>query len=359
MKLTKRQGRFLHKVIAKWREEGALTGPEADRLTGSFTVQSVDWRNLARYSFWIAIACLFISVCATVADDYIIRLVRRIFSSSDIALSSASGIVSLVFYSLGTWSSRRRPEKRFSNQALLLIGVLFTGGAIVYLGRALDNGSRHFSLLLLFATFIYGLVGLLVPSRMVWVFAILSLGASYGAEIGYRSGWGGYYMGMNYPLLYVIFGTGLVLISIILKYIARLSYFYKSTYKLALLYLFIALWMLSVFGRCGDLDHWYAVRQVDMLPWALLSGVVAVLAIIAGVRVGDRVSRGFGITFLLINLYTLYFEYLWNNMHKALFFFILALSFWFVGRWAERIWNLGKATETAGPLPLDEILEEE
>lgn len=349
----------MHKVIAKWQEEGALTGPEADRLTDSFIVQSIDWRNLARYSFWIAIACLIISVCVTVADDYIIRLVRRIFSSSDIALSAASGIVSLVFYSLGIWSSRRRPEKRFSNQALLLIGVLFTGGAVVYLGRALDDGSRHFSLLLLLASFIYGLIGLLVPSRMVWVFAILSLGASYGAEIGYRSGWSEYYMGMNYPLMFVIFGTGLVLIAVIFKYMAWLSYFYRSTYKLALLYLFIALWMLSVFGRCGDLDHWYTVRQVDMLPWALLFGVVAVLAIIAGVKTDDPVSRGFGVTFLLINLYTIYFEYLWNNMHKALFFFILALSFWFVGRWSERIWNLGKATETVEALQLDEILEEE
>jgi len=42
----------------------------------------------------------------------------------------------------------------------------------------------------------------------------------------------------------------------------------------------------------------------------------------------------------LINLYSRYFEYLWDITDKTIFFSILALSFWMIGRKAEKIWNV-------------------
>jgi len=34
------------------------------------------------------------------------------------------------------------------------------------------------------------------------------------------------------------------------------------------------------------------------------------------------------------------FEYFWDATHKAIFFSILAVSFWLIGSKAEKIWNL-------------------
>jgi hypothetical protein len=51
-------------------------------------------------------------------------------------------------------------------------------------------------------------------------------------------------------------------------------------------------------------------------------------------------TRGFGITFIFINLYTRFFEYFWEGTHKAIFFAILAISFWYLGSRAEKIWHL-------------------
>ena len=53
-------------------------------------------------------------------------------------------------------------------------------------------------------------------------------------------------------------------------------------------------------------------------------------------------GEGFGVTFLGINLYTRFFELFWNNLHKAIFFALLAASFWYIGSKAETIWNFGK-----------------
>ena len=55
-----------------------------------------------------------------------------------------------------------------------------------------------------------------------------------------------------------------------------------------------------------------------------------------GIRVKDDLLRDLGVTFLLLDLYTRYFEYLWDHTNKGLFFGILALSFWWVGRLIEK-----------------------
>ena len=359
MKVSKRQGKFLQKAITRWQEEGTLNAEEAGKLSNSISIQSFDWKKMAKYSFWIAIVCALISVSAAVADDYIIHFIENLFSSSNVALCVAMQIIAGVFYFLGLRGRVKRPEKEFSNEAFIFIGVLFTAGAIAYFGRAVDRGSGHYSLLFLLATIIYGSMALWFPSKMVWVFAILSLGAWFGTETGYVSGWGAYYLGMNYPLRFVFFGALLVVIGFGFKYIPRLSGFYKSSLKLGLLYLFIALWIMSIFGNYGDMDKWYAVKQPELFGWSLLFGAVAVTAIVFGVKTDDPITRGFGITFLFINLYTRYFEYCWNGVHKALFFFILAMSFWLVGSRAERIWNVGTGKMAGEPAQLDEILEEE
>jgi len=50
--------------------------------------------------------------------------------------------------------------------------------------------------------------------------------------------------------------------------------------------------------------------------------------------------RGFGLTFFFIELYTKFFEYFWDGLHKAIFFAILGVSFWLVGRKAEAMWTM-------------------
>ena len=359
MKLGKRQGKFLGKVIERWQTEGTISREEAEKLQSSFTIQTFDWKKLAKYSFWIAIVCALISVTAAVADDYIIHFIEQLFSSSNLVICIALAVFAGAFYFFGLRGRKLKPEKEFSNGALIFMGVLFTAGSIAYLGRAFDNGSKHYSILFLLAAIIYGGLGLWFPSRMVWVFALLSLGSWYGTEIGYQSGWGEYYLGMNYPLTFVFFGAGLTGAAYIFKFWKRLSLFYPSTLKMGLLYLFIALWILSIFGNYGDMDQWERVKQSSLVGWGLLFGATALVFIGIGIKTDDSITRGFGITFLFINLYTRYFEYCWNGLHKAVFFFFMALSFWVVGRWAEKIWNVGSAKSEGEPSIPEEILEEE
>jgi hypothetical protein len=47
-------------------------------------------------------------------------------------------------------------------------------------------------------------------SRLIWLFALVSLGSWFGTETGYPNQLGLYFLGMNYPLRFVLFGLLLV-----------------------------------------------------------------------------------------------------------------------------------------------------
>jgi hypothetical protein len=340
MDFSKKQGQFLNDTISQWETNGTITKDTAESLKKSFSIRPFDYKKLAKYSFWAAIICSVIAFGAIIADYYLIELIKRIFSSSNIVLCLIFAVLAAAIYYLGLRARQKKPEKIFSNEAIIFIGVLLTAVSIGYLGKALDTGSGHFSILFLLSTAIYAALAFWFPSKLVWLFSLLSLGSWFGAETGYVSGWGAYFLGMNYPLRFVLFGGILVAISFILKNKTKLSAFHKPTYIMGLLYLFIALWILSIFGNYDDMDSWYNTKQIELFHWGFLFALASIGAIYYGLKQDDYASRSFGITFLFINLYTKYFEYFWDAIHKAVFFIILAVSFWLIGQRAEKIWNL-------------------
>ena len=106
------------------------------------------------------------------------------------------------------------------------------------------------------------------------------------------------------------------------------------------MYTFTSLWLLSIFGNFASIDQWYGVNQIALLGWASLSIGICGLTFFLGFNLKDEMAREFGATFLILNLYSRFFEYFWDSWHKALFFMVLAISFWIIGRKAEKIWNL-------------------
>ncbi len=344
MLFNKKQGHFLAETIAQWEQEGTVSAETAKTLRTSYTIRSFDWNRLAKYSFIIAIICAIIAFSAAVADEYLVELlmhyVEILFNSSDAALSLLFGIMAAVVFYAGYICKKRYPKRVFSNEAVLFGAVILAASSIAFFGKAIDSGKGHFSLLLLIAAVLYGVIGLGFRSKMVWIFSLISLGSWFGAETGYVSGWGAYFLGMNYPLRFVMFGAFLIVVALGCMRVGRFELFQRSTFKIGLLYLFLSLWLMSIFGIYGSMDSWYRAGRGEVLHWSVIFGLVALASIYYGLKHDDGAARGFGLTFLFINLYTKYFEYFWEDMHKAVFFFILAISFWLIGRKAETIWNL-------------------
>mgnify|MGYP003576671600 FL=1 len=340
LNLDKQEADFLNKVISHWESEDIVSQDKAEEMRSSFEIKQFDWRRLAQYSFWIALACGFIAFASLVIDDDILNLLKRLSDAPDIAISIISALAAAWLYYRGQKSKQQHPENVFSNEATVFIAVLFTASSIAFLGKALDNGSGHFSILFLFSVFVYGILAWRFKSRLIWAFALISLGSWFGTETGYQTDWKDYFLRMNYPLRFVFFGTLLTAFGYYLNRIKALQIFRNVTYIIGLIYLFGALWLLSIFGNFGNLEDWFKVKQGDIFYYGIISAVIAIAFILFGLKKKDEIAREFGITFLLVNIYTRYFEYMWDRTDKAIFFGILALSFWLIGRKAEKIWNI-------------------
>lgn len=342
MKLPRKQATVVREVIEQWKLDGVIPEAQAATLAATIDVQYFDWRKLAKYSFWIALFSIVSSVSAALSDRWLRGLLQQLFNLPPIARCAMLAAASAGLYRWGLARREQAPDKIYRNEAIFFLGVLATAGAIAQLGVLFDTGSRHFSILLLLSFLVYAVLGLWLESNLIWIFALASLGGWMGTETGYMSGWGAYYLGMNYPLRFVLFGGLLTACALSLETHPLGQRFFRSTLAIGLLYLFIALWIMSIFGNYGDLPSWGKVKQIELFHWSILFAAVASWAIYYGLRQDNDIVKGFGLTFLGINLYTRYFELFWHSLHKAVFFAVLAMSFWYIGSKAETIWNLGK-----------------
>lgn len=341
MKLSKKNAAIVRKTLNGWANEGVIPEEEYQRLINHIDIQPFDWRRLAGYAFLAALASLVIAIGSLMADTFLLAWISQFFRFEPPVRVIVTGVLAALFYAWGFRRRRQDPSKIYSNEAILFLGVIMTAAAIGQLGLWLDNGSGRYSVLLLLGTLIYGVVGWLGRSPLVWLFALLSLGNAFGAETGYASGWGAYWLGMNFPLRFIAFGLLLCAAALALQPQLAIRRLDRVSQAMGLLYLFIALWILSIFGNYGDIEHWYQTRQIELMHWSLLFAIAAGAAIWLGLKRDDAMLRGFGLTFLAINLYTRFFEFFWDAMPKTLFFLLLGISLWLLGRHAERIWQLG------------------
>lgn len=67
---------------------------------------------------------------------------------------------------------------------------------------------------------------------------------------------------MNYPIRFVLFGGALLALCYGAQSLLRQRQLFTVSKAMGLTYLFIALWILSIFGNY-DADSWYQVSQRD------------------------------------------------------------------------------------------------
>lgn len=338
MKLNKSQSRFLKSMIDKWQEDQLLSEEKANELKTNITASGFDWKKLASYAFGIAVSCIAISLLLLVSDQDLQSLITKLGKTPNHVFFGFFSVLSIVLYYAGIRRQRTKNQFQFSNEALLFGGVLSTAGAIIFFGKMMDNGSQHFSILLLISTIIYLILGWLVTSKQIWIFGLISLAGWFGTETAYQTDWANYFMGMNYPLRFLFFGVLLFVVFQFLKYVKSFETFYNVSSSIALLYLFCSLWLLSIFGNYGDIDSWYSSDASEHIIWMIILALVAGGFLFHGLKYANDKHREFGIFFLIINIYSRYFEFFWESTHKTVFFAVLAVSFWLIGKRAERFW---------------------
>ncbi|WEM45208.1 hypothetical protein PTW35_19155 (plasmid) [Photobacterium sp. DA100] len=363
MKINKRQAKTLNEAITQWEKDERINADTAKSLRNSYVVVGFDWKLLAVYSFWIAITCFVISIGVLLADDYLMALLATLIDTPASVLSVISAVLAAGSFTFGVKRRRRYPEKYFSNEAMYFFGVLWTAVSVGFLRETAWFTETHVAFFLLALTLIYGVIGFRLSSMLVWIFALLSFAAWGLEQTSYFAEPSAYFLGLNMAWRLVVIG---LLVLATAWWFGRqkmagatisanqgssttpphkFAYLQEPTRFIGLFYLMFALWLVSLVGNHTNAATWSKVSQVSFLPWALLSGLVCLGLLYHGIKHADKLTRSFGIIFLLINLYTRYFEYFWDAMHKTVFFALLALSFWLIGTKAEKLWQLSHIKE--------------
>ncbi|WP_343043493.1 DUF2157 domain-containing protein [Sphingobacterium shayense] len=341
--LTKNEKEVVEQALEHWVENGQLAPEQVDGLKSTIDQRSFEWKALARYAFWIALVSLVFSVFSLFADDALVKFVERFYETPNIVFCLLFAVIAVGFYLLGFRNKKRYPDKTFSNETLMLAGSFSTAASVGFLGQILDRNTNHYTISFLLSILIYVWLSIKLRSKLIWVFALVALGVWFATETAYHSNWGFKFWGMNFPLRFTLFGLIITAFSIWGQTkIKAIAAFQGVSYVIGLLYTMTALWCLSIFGNYSSFDHWTQVRQYEIFYWGVLGTLLSLALALYGMKTKDHVARDIGFVFFILNLYTRFVEYLWDNINRTIFFLILAISFWAVGRWAEKVWRKGQ-----------------
>ncbi len=343
MQFTEEQHQTLQKGIQYWEKQQLISTATAETLRRSYEIKEsksrFDWKNLSLIAFFFAIACIILSTALFLVDDWLMSMVNRLLGASALTKCVLFLILSLVTFVLGVRRRRKFPSQKYSNEALLIFGAIFIAFFLTYLSEALQMEEGSFPVFVGLAAVSYAIIAVYLKSHLLWGISLATLATWYSIETFYLSNDESYFLGMNLPLRYVCFGLLLTAGSVLIKKLPTTQAFFSVTYYSGLLVLFSSLWLLSIFGNQTDLSVWGSTPQYQFWYATLLLSALSIGAIWWGLNRQERLTAEIGILFFLLNIYTRYFEYGWDALHRVVFFGLLALSFWFIGKKAEGIWN--------------------
>jgi hypothetical protein len=292
--------------------------------------------TIAWYAFISAVSCGLLAFGALVLDEKWIELLRKKWEFSEATVGIGFTIMAGIFVYLARRRKIKYPNSHISNESYTITIALSVAVAIAYWTRSLGLFNDHYAQPLLIAAFVYGFLAAYLPSSLLWTAMLLALTAWWPVQTYEWTGGNFRFAGMNYPLNMTLVGLVIWGASQLLNKIKPLAAFEKITYTFGLVLFLFAAWMLSIFGNYADFSRWSAIKQGTLWYWSV--GFTLVLSALTAYAFQSKkdLLRDICLVFFLANIYTRYFEYFWDRTNKGIFFAVLALSFWWVGKKAEQ-----------------------
>jgi hypothetical protein len=199
---------------------------------------------------------------------------------------------------------------RSTQAALELLGSFALQGLTTELAVHYASGAHDWPTLVGGQAALAGGLAYALANRLILIQALVTAFVFFGGETGYSSDWGVYWLGMTYPIRFLAIGLATVAAAYVHARAPRptLRGFARVYLHFGLLVAHLALWFLAVFGDMRELDVRFASdaeRALFALIWAGFAGG----GIWLGSTIGLVTLRAYGVTFLVINAYTSYFEF--------------------------------------------------
>lgn len=334
--MDNKEAEIIEKAITHWQSRGIINEDTAARMKADYEPARSSSQVLTTYALVACVSCGLLAFGALVMDEKWIELIRRKFDFSEIVVGSIFLLITILLAWLSKRRIAKRPDSTAGNEAFNITIVLSLAVALAYIGRSIGYQNGNYAPLLLVAAAAYGTIGYLLQSKLLWTVMLLSLSGWWGAQTYYWSGGADYFLGMNYALRMTLFGLLILAGSLMVAKVKKLTPFSQITQVFGWISFLIASWSLSILGNSSSIDVWMQIRQGALWYWALGFTLMLLGLIFYAFKKDNSFLRDAALVFFLINIYTRYFEYFWDKTNKGLFFAILAISFWWLGRTAEK-----------------------
>lgn len=277
-------------------------------LLARYPTTKWDWTSLGR---WFG---LFGAISFAAG---LLLFARELFEFTLVKLAWLLGLMLVSFFA-GAWRLQNTHFKMTKHSlelcgAFTLIGLTFTLG-IIY-----SSGSGNWPALLLIDLIILIPLAYALHNVFILILSAVVFFVWFGGFTGYSSGWGAYWFGMNYPLRFLLAGAIIILVGLLHRFseekiLVNYRDFYKVWLSVGIYFSEMALWLLSLFGNFNREAGWHSASDGELLSFNLLWAGGNVLLVMLGTKYMMRMLRGYGVTFLIIQGYTLYFWHVYAEL---------------------------------------------
>lgn len=321
----KRMKHIIRAELDTLLREQLINGDTYAELLELYPVSRWDYSSLGR---WF----LIFGSIAFAAGLYILGSEIFEFTMKKLAIGLGALIVGCFFMGWRLRSSNLTWTKR----SIELLGSLTIVGLTFTLGVIYSTGSGNWPALLLIDMLILLPVAYFLRNVLMLILCVIIFFTWFGGVTGYASGWGMYWFGMNYPMRFLLAGLAMIGMSLVHRNAEQNTLraydgFFKVWLSAGVFFSEMALWLMSLFGNFGSIFEHYLESANELLLFnALWTGFnVAILNL--GSRFGLRMLRGYAVTFLIIQGYTLYFWQVARHVGPVFSTFLAgAVTLWLV-----------------------------
>jgi hypothetical protein len=226
-------------------------------------------------------------------------------------------VATIGFILLGRYLGQSRGLVK-TGAALEMAGGFALQGLTFLLAVDFSTGSKNWPALIGVQAALLAALAYLLRNRLILIHAGVCFFIFFGGETGYVSGWGAYWLAMTYPVRFFLAGIAFLCVAWLHATLMQGPYqgFSRVYAHLGLLDIHFSLWFLSVFGYFEKQVRWSG-NSGERVAFSMFWGLVSVASMFLAGALGRPILRSYGMTFLIINLYTFYFQFVVANSAEA------------------------------------------
>lgn len=341
MKISKKEYRFILEQLDCWLESNNMSNEKYDELKNSLEIKEMNWKRIAQNMLGLAVVFVIVAFLHLIVEEWIVVMISKFFALSDKFFMILMLIVFVSLVSLTALLEKRSEEKSIVifNESILTLALSSFAGFLFYFSNVY-NVNPHVAILFVLSTsFVALLLGLVFKSQFMWLLGIFGVLIWFGIHSSYADSQAPLFLGMNLAVRYFILISVLFTLYFLLQNSKLLKYQGVITCNLLLALLIISLWFVALFGNFSSYTEWKHSSSFVLLPGGIMLLIASLLYWFVGKKILNNTLKWLGALGLLGFIYTQYFLFLWNLLPASVFFFLLGISFFIIGRKAEIIWG--------------------